>query len=67
MGGQGNVWTEYINTPQKVEYMAIPRMSAMAEVLWSKKSDRNFSSFTKRMKWHYERLDRLGVNYRRLD
>ncbi len=67
LGGQGNVWTEYISTPEKAEYMAIPRMSAMAEVLWSKKSDRNFSSFTKRMKWHYERLDRLGVNYRRLN
>ena len=50
LGGQGNVWTEYISTPEKAEYMAIPRMSAMAEVLWSKKSDRNFSSFTKRMK-----------------
>ena len=67
LGGQGNVWTEYISTPEKAEYMAIPRMSAMAEVLWSKKSDRNFSSFTKRMKWHYERLDPLGANYRRLN
>ena len=64
LGGQGNVWTEYINTPQKVEYMAIPRMSAMAEVLWSKKSDRDFESFKERMKWQYKRLDSMKVNYR---
>lgn len=65
LGGQGNVWTEYINTPQKVEYMAIPRMSAMAEVLWSKKSDRDFESFKERMKWQYKRLDLMKVNYRK--
>jgi len=45
--------------------MAIPRMSAMAEVLWSKKSDRDFESFKERMKWQYKRLDSMKVNYRK--
>jgi len=45
--------------------MAIPRMSAMAEVLWSKKSDSDFASFKQRMKWQYKRLDSMKVNYRK--
>ncbi len=65
LGGQGNVWTEYISTPEKVEYMAIPRMSAMAEVLWSREQDRDYESFTSRMDWQYKRFDRMKVSYRK--
>jgi hexosaminidase len=36
IGGQGCVWTEFIKTPERVEYMAFPRMLALAEVLWSR-------------------------------
>ena len=64
LGGQGNLWTEYIKTPEKAEYMVLPRMSAMAEVLWSLKKDRDFDSFTHRMNWQYKRLDRMKANYR---
>ena len=67
LGGQGNVWTEYISTPEKVEYMAMPRMSAMAEVLWSQAKGRDYESFTLRMEWQYKRLDRMKVNYRKPD
>ena len=67
LGGQGNLWTEYIKTPEKAEYMALPRMSAMAEVLWSLKKDRDYDSFTHRMNWQYKRLDRMKVNYRKPD
>ena len=64
LGGQGNLWTEYISTDEKAEYMALPRMSAMAEVLWSPRHLLNFESFSKRMEWHYLRLDRSITNYR---
>lgn len=67
LGGQGNVWTEYISTPEKVEYMAMPRMSAMAEVLWSQATDRDYDSFIARMERHYKRLDRMNINYRKPD
>ncbi len=63
LGAQGNVWTEYIKTPEDVEYMAIPRMSALAEVVWSKKENKDFNDFLKRMSFHYNRLDAKGVNY----
>ena len=34
LGAQANVWTEYIGTPEHVEYMMVPRMAALAEVQW---------------------------------
>ncbi len=64
LGGQANIWTEYIETPQQVEYMAFPRMLALAEVLWSKKEDRNFDDFKRRLNAILPRLDKQGVNYR---
>lgn len=63
LGAQANLWTEYIKTPEKVEYMAYPRAVALAEVLWSQKEKRDFQFFTTRLGSHLERLDRLGVNY----
>ena len=65
LGGQGNVWTEYMKTPEKVEYMALPRMCAMAEVLWSPGRNRHYDHFLKRLEKHFRRLDRMGVNYRK--
>src|SRR5436309_982798 len=44
-GAQGNVWTEYMAYPSKVEYMIFPRMSALSEALWSPKENRNWSDF----------------------
>ncbi len=34
-GAQANIWTEYIPTEQRADYMYMPRMTALAEVLWS--------------------------------
>jgi hexosaminidase len=55
LGAQGNVWTEYMAYPSKVEYMIFPRMSALSEVLWSNKKQRNFPDFENRMDKQYER------------
>ena len=67
LGGQANLWTEYIRTPEQAEYMAVPRMCAMAEVLWSPRSKKDYNDFFLRMVKHTERLDRMGINYRKLD
>ncbi len=64
IGGQANIWTEYLKTPQHVEYMAFPRMLALSEVLWSKKEDRDFADFQRRLFTHLPRLDKQNVNYR---
>ncbi len=65
LGAQGNVWTEHIPTEKDVEYMAVPRMCALAEVVWSPKELRDWADFKNRLKLHCERLDKLGVNYYR--
>jgi len=63
LGGQANVWTEYIPDPEHAEYMALPRMTALAEVLWTPENKRNWRNFRKRLRIQYERFDRLGIIY----
>ena len=67
LGAQGNVWTEYMQTTEYVEYMVFPRMLALSEVVWSPKDARRWDEFVRRLPSQLQRLDRLGVNYRRLD
>jgi hexosaminidase len=63
IGAQGNVWTEYIGTTDQVEYMAVPRMIALAEVDWSPTFTRDWAGFRYRMEDQFKRLDNMGVNY----
>ena len=63
LGAQGNVWTEFIPTPEHAEYMAVPRMIALAEVDWTPKTMRNWVDFRKRLEPEFHRLDLLKVNY----
>ncbi|HTK41161.1 MAG TPA: beta-N-acetylhexosaminidase [Gemmatimonadales bacterium] len=67
VGAQGNVWTEYIATPDHLEYMLLPRMLALSEVLWSPKQARSWHRFAARLPAHFERLDAMGVEYRKMD
>ena len=62
-GLQANIWSEYIHSPQKVEYMAFPRLAAMAEVAWTEPALKNWEDFKKRMETEYQRYDQLGINY----
>jgi hexosaminidase len=50
MGAQGNVWTEYMAYSTKVDYMVLPRMTALAEVLWTPASRKNYRDFLYRLK-----------------
>jgi len=63
LGAQGNVWTEYITTSDHVEYMALPRLSALSEILWSPKKMRNYQDFTHRLQFQFKLFDRLKYNY----
>lgn len=65
LGVQGNIWTEYIKTESKLEYMAFPRTCALAEIAWSPVARKDFSDFSRRMITHFRRLDALKVNYSR--
>jgi hexosaminidase len=63
-GVQANVWTEYLRTPEKIEYMVFPRILAMAEVAWSEQAQRQFNHFEQRIAPHYPRLSAQKIAYR---
>ena len=63
LGVQGNLWTEYIKTPEKAEYMVFPRAIALAEVAWSPQERRNYDDFLDRMDNQFARLSLMKVNY----
>ena len=64
LGAQANLWTEYLPESQQVEYMLLPRLLALSEVVWSEKSLRSFSDFSRRIVPHYDRLAAADVNFR---
>ncbi|MHB9055303.1 MAG: glycoside hydrolase family 20 protein [Paludibacteraceae bacterium] len=63
LGAQANIWTEYIPTPQQVEYMAMPRMAALAEVQWTQPDKKNYGDFLNRIPRLLKIYDLLGYNY----
>ncbi|WP_313807574.1 family 20 glycosylhydrolase [Flavobacterium sp.] len=63
LGAQGNLWTEYIETPNHVEYMIMPRMAALAEVVWGTSSPNNYKDFQDRLLQHFSVYDQRGINY----
>jgi len=62
-GAQANVWTEYISNTRKVEYMLLPRLSALSEVLWSPKEKRSWPDFVRRLQTQYIRYQLWKANY----
>ena len=65
LGGQGNIWTENIPSKPHIEYMAYPRAFALAEIYWSPKQKKEWTSFVNRVEDHFERFDERGHNYAR--
>jgi len=63
IGAQANVWTQYMKTPEYVEYMVFPRAAALSEVLWSPKESRNYPWFRKRLTELVKRYDAEGIRY----
>ncbi len=56
LGAEGTLWTEYIATPEQLEYMAFPRVSALAEVVWSPPASRDYNNFLERLNGLEQRL-----------
>ncbi|MCL2561155.1 MAG: family 20 glycosylhydrolase [Rikenellaceae bacterium] len=67
LGIQANVWTEYIPSRARMQYMTFPRMPVFADVAWRGETGREWDEFYPRLLAHFPRLDRFGVNYRPLD
>jgi hexosaminidase len=64
IGGQGCIWTEFLKKPENVEYMAFPRMLALAEALWSPQREKKMGDFLSRLYQEFPRLEQAKVNYR---
>ena len=65
LGGQGNLWTEFVANERHAEYMTWPRGLALAEVFWSQKDRRNWSEFIHRMEAQLPRFDAAQIKYAR--
>jgi hexosaminidase len=64
LGPQANLWTEYIATPEKVEYMLFPRLLALSEVAWRPAASKSYAEFVPRMGQQFARLEAKNINYR---
>jgi hexosaminidase len=68
LGGQAQIWTEYMPNSKHVEYMAWPRLCALSESVWSPQKARGWDGFKKRLvDVHLHRLRYLDVSYRPLE
>jgi hexosaminidase len=65
VGVEGPIWSETLRNITAVQYLALPRLPALAEVGWSPQSARNWDNFRVRIAAHAPRWNYLGVNYYR--
>jgi hexosaminidase len=63
IGAQANIWSERIPSERRADYMAMPRMTSLAEMLWTNQPDK-YNSYLQRLVRQYSRMDALGINYR---
>jgi len=63
LGTQGNVWTEYMETSDYVEYMVLPRMAALSEVNWTSPDSKDWQLFQNKIQQHFIIYDMLGYDY----
>ncbi len=63
LGAQANVWTEYITTAEHLEYMVLPRMLALAEVVWTPKEKKNWDNFNQRLQQHFKGFEQRGLHF----
>ncbi len=65
LGGQVNLWTEFVADGRHAEYMLLPRLAALAEVVWSPKERRDWPDFAARVSGLLPRYEKAGLNYAR--
>ncbi|SDZ86021.1 beta-N-acetylhexosaminidase [Pedobacter hartonius] len=63
-GVQANIWTEYVESNEKLEYQVFPRMLALSEIAWSPVSRKDYKNFSEeRIPLHLAKLDKAGVHF----
>ncbi len=64
LGAQASVWTEYISTPEYLEYMVFPRLLALSEAVWSPVAGKSYEDFRRRLRYQFGHLDKQDVRFR---
>ena len=62
LGGQANLWSEYVWGQKDAEWKLFPRVCALAEAVWSPLAKKDYGAFVQRMETHHDRLIRQGIN-----
>lgn len=62
-GVAGTLWSECINTPERIYYQAYPRALALAEVGWSPVASRSWEGFLKRLSPVLKDMMRRGITF----
>lgn len=62
-GIQGNVWTERIHTPERMQFMVYPRLSALAEAAWTEDRSKNYENFNSRMDRMMQIYTQFGITF----
>ncbi|MEN6310764.1 MAG: family 20 glycosylhydrolase, partial [Acidobacteriota bacterium] len=65
IGGQANLWAEYVPAAGHAEYMLLPRLAALSEAVWSAKGARQWVDFSRRLDGLMAHYDTAGLNYAR--
>ncbi|WPO78292.1 family 20 glycosylhydrolase [Flavobacterium sp. KACC 22761] len=63
IGAQANLWREYIDSDAQTEYMVLPRLAALSEVIWTNADKKNYGDFLKRLSDFLKIYDKLNYNY----
>jgi hexosaminidase len=63
LGGQGNLWTEQVETLRYAQYMTWPRGWALIEDFWTPAQNKNWSNFVERVENQFTRSDIAEINY----
>ena len=63
MGIQANLWTERVRTGERLDYMVLPRLIAIAERAWTSRENLDYQDFLKRLEKEYGYLDSINAYY----
>lgn len=62
IGTETPLWTEFVDSPERLEYLCLPRWFAFAENAWSEQSVKNYKEFKKVSTVLADYLNKNGYN-----
>ncbi len=65
VGVQAQLWSELLSSEQRLQYMAFPRLLAVAENAWSPAEGKNWPGFADRLNRQLPLLAQRGIGYRK--